>query len=320
MADDKIKQYKADAKQYSLVNQPGKYIEANFHLATHHGEKTREVDGLHPSADISLEHMDIVLELVTESHDAFAFSQLHKNKAAMYLKRMGGDRPDNLVKAIECLNVAMRVLQSLGKTMDVARHHSLMIEVYQDAGYVGDGPAANRDLAIRHEIATSQIYSKTETPKLWADSHVRIGAAYTTRISGSKRGNFKVAVKYLNKALEVLTQAEHRDSWARIQSLLVSIYRDWPTGTDKSTAQLAFEQNLLAEKCIVHCNNALEVYSETYEPETCDSMKATRIDAYARRTVDEKEKVDGHKDELVDELTDGMDKLKSSTEESRGEF
>jgi hypothetical protein len=73
-----------------------------------------------------------------------------------------------------------------------------------------------------------------------------------------------------------------------------------------SPLDIANTQNEVAEKCIVHCNHALETYSVTYEPHKWQLLKYVISEAYARRSFadqwDEIYKINQHCRELVDGL------------------
>jgi tetratricopeptide (TPR) repeat protein len=203
----------------------------------------------------------------------------------------------------------------------IAEEHIRIAEVYRNSEFIGDGPAANLDMAIRHYLAAIQLYTRTTEPVDWALSHVNVGAAYSNRISGIKRGNFKLAVKHYNKALEVFTRDTHREEWAITKFNLAEAYHQWPVTTgNKSPAQTASDQSARVERCILHGEHALEVYTPTQGRAMWMRLKQIVVTAYKCRAigthVDRKEKFLKHVAEYVDGLdTLDMDVLDFTPEE-----
>jgi tetratricopeptide (TPR) repeat protein len=266
-----LKRAKADIKQYSIDHEPARWAEAHLLLSHQCVFEAIKSSGPTRAADKGIEHIEEALKVITEQNHAPNFTTAHAGLTRLYLKRVAGNRSENLTKSLACAQSALRGFErlSFGRSL-VADMYAAIGSIYADHDFESSvSRADNYDLAIRHYLASLQRSSMNDDNDNWADRQLEVGLVYYKRKNGKSHSNMKVAIKHLVEALKVFTKSKHPFSWANAhEHLALSCWRLIQIGhsANMSAKEFAEELNRLLEKSIVSWTNALQVFTPTYNP------------------------------------------------------
>jgi hypothetical protein len=269
-----LKLAEADTKQYSIDHEPIRWSKAHLLLSQHYVLEVMESSGPTRLADKGIKHTEEALKVITQEHDAPSFAVAQVGLARLYLKRVAGNRTENLAKALGAAKSALRACNSPNcPPTFVAEQYAIIGSIYADDDFESSNSrAANEDLAIRHYLASLQRSSMHDNNESWADRQKTVGRIYSTRKNGKRRSNLKLAVKHLVEALKVFTKSKHRNDWARTHEYLALSYSELCDTSERAAnfakfgEEYAEEQSALVEKCIVSSTNALQVFTPAHAP------------------------------------------------------
>ncbi len=145
-----------------------------------------------------------------------------------YHRRRGGNRAENLLRAIACYERALRVYTEADFPEDWAGTHNNLGNAYADL------PTGNRVENLRRAIAcyetALQVFTEADFPQHWAMAENNLGIAYADLPTGDRAENLRRAIACYEAALRVRTETEFPMSWAATQNNLGNGYADLPTG------------------------------------------------------------------------------------------
>ncbi len=165
-----------------------------------------------------------------------------------------GNRAENLNKAIECYQAALRVYTESDSPAEWAATQNNLGIAYADL------PTGDRGENLRKAIESYQAALRvcTENDYLaeWAATQNNLGNAYRKLPTGDRGENLRRAIEYYQAALRVYTENDYPADWAGTQNNLGNAYADLPTG-DRG-------ENL--RKAIECCEAALRIHTENDYP------------------------------------------------------
>ncbi|NLX96728.1 MAG: ATP-binding protein [Rhodopirellula sp.] len=165
-----------------------------------------------------------------------------------------GGRTDNLLRAIDCYQAALRIFTQAEFPENWACTQNSLGLAYSDLP-TGD---RNENLlrAIEYCRAAQRVYTEADFPHDWARTQQHLGCVYSDLRDGDHAENLHRAIGYYQAALRVYTEVDFPRDWAETQGRLGLAYSDLPTG-DRN-------ENLL--RAVEYCRAAQRVYTEADFP------------------------------------------------------
>jgi hypothetical protein len=274
VSPEMVKGAKADLKQYSIDHKPILWAQAHLTLSRQCVFEVAESSGPTRAADKGIEHIEEALKVLTEKNHAPGLTVAQSGLARLYPKRVAGNRTENLTKAHAAAKSALRRSKRRPFPLSfLGEMHAVMGSIYADRDFgSSDSRAANKDLAIRHYLASLQRCSIDDDDCIWAQRQVLVARIYESRKNGEPRSNAKVAIKHRVEALKVFTKSKYREDWAKTHQRLAFLYEKLINAADRAGSltkmfeeEFNEEMSPLVEKCIESCKNALQVVSATYD-------------------------------------------------------
>ncbi len=146
----------------------------------------------------------------------------------IYADLPAGDRGDNLRRAIERFEAALRVYTEHDHPRQWAMTQTNLGAAYADlsAGDRGD----NLRRAIECFEAALRVYTESDLPRDWAMTQRNLGTAYADLPTGNLSGNLLRTIECFKAALRVYTESDFTREWAITQANLAAAYYRLPTG------------------------------------------------------------------------------------------
>jgi tetratricopeptide (TPR) repeat protein len=156
-----------------------------------------------------------------------------------YLQFRGGNRADNLEKAIAAYEVALTVRTHETFPRDWAGTRRNLAAAYRER--VRGDHADNLEKAIAHFEAALTVFTYEAFPRDWADTQHDLGIAHSQRIRGDRAENVERAIASYQAALTVRTREVSPIAWAATQHNLAIAYwqrirGDHPDNLEKAIA------------------------------------------------------------------------------------
>jgi CHAT domain-containing protein len=195
------------------------------------------------------------------------------NLGLVYLKRIKGERNENLESAIRCFEAVLEVCtrQSFPEQWANARR-GLGEAYYHMQGQRGER-AKNLESAIYCFEAVLQVWNHQEYPYEWAEVQNNLGLIYLDRLLGNRVENWKIAAHCFEAASQVWTRQKFPDNWARTQCNLGLAYSQRLQGEDAEDLEIAIRLFLAA----------LEVHTRQDFPNEWANLQNNLGVAYKRR-------------------------------------
>ncbi len=133
--------------------------------------------------------------------------------------------------------------------------------------------AINLEIALTGYKSIDMVFTREESPQLWAATQNELGNAYLNRIGGERSQNIEEAIAAYQKALQVYTLSEFPESWALIKNNMGNAYRERIRGTGS--------QNL--EDAIAAYQEALQVRTQNALPQEWAMTQGNLGLAYSER-------------------------------------
>jgi tetratricopeptide (TPR) repeat protein len=159
-------------------------------------------------------------------------ASIQNNLGAAYRNLPGGDRAENLSRAIGCFEAALLVRTREAFPVNWAMTQNNLGTAYSDLP--GGDQAANLSRAIACYQAALLVYTREAFPVDWAATQNNLGNAYRTLPTGDQAANLSQAITCYQAALLVYTREAFPVNWAATQNNLGEAYRTLPTG-DRAT-------------------------------------------------------------------------------------
>jgi CHAT domain-containing protein/tetratricopeptide (TPR) repeat protein len=191
---------------------------------------------------------------------------------ASYAVRPGGDRAENIERAIAAYEQALQIIDRDKAPKDWA---ALQFNLGLYRNRVRGDRADNLEKAIAAYKAALTVRTRETLPTEWAQTEENLGRAYLERVRGDQAENLKEAIAALQAALTVLTREASPTEWAQTQDNLARGY----FGLSRSRGDRA--ENL--EKAIAAYEAALTVRTRETSPAEWAQSEDGLGGAYADR-------------------------------------
>ena len=199
------------------------------------------------------------------------WAMLQINLGNTYLRRIAGDRKENIETAINCCKLALKVNTRHANPLEWADIQTDLGNAYQKR--IAGDRKENIETAINCcklalEVRTLQAY-----PLEWSDIQRDLGSAYSQRIAGDRKENIETAINRCKLALKVNTRQAYPFMWAGIHMDLAIEYLYRIAGDRKENIEAAIN-------C---CKLALEVRTRQAHPFEWASVQINLSSAYNQR-------------------------------------
>ncbi|MCC3468899.1 MAG: CHAT domain-containing protein [Microcoleus sp. PH2017_06_SFM_O_A] len=219
--------------------------------------------------EIALTGYQIVLNNREPKSEKFAQTQY--NLALAYKNRINGSRVDNLERAIEFDQAALRVYNIKDFPEQWAKTQNNLAIAYSNR--INGSRAENLERAIDCDEATLKVRTREDFPEDWATTQNNLAIAYKNRINGSRAQNLELAIGFLEAALTIRTFEDFPEKWAETQNNLANAYSDRINGSRADNLERAIE--------LYH--NALTVHTREDFPEYWANNQNNLATAYKNR-------------------------------------
>jgi tetratricopeptide (TPR) repeat protein len=194
--------------------------------------------------------------LASVDRDAQKAAFIQHNLGVAYRELPGGNREENLRRAIACFEHALLVRTRETFPSDWARTQNNLGTAYSEL------PGGNREENLRRAMACFEhalhIYTQETFPSEWAMTQNNLGNAYSQLPGGNREENLRRAMACYEHALHIYTRETFPLQWAATQHNLGTAYRELPGGNR--------EENL--RRAIACFEHALHIYTrETFPSE-----------------------------------------------------
>ena len=201
------------------------------------------------------------------------YADIQNNLAGAVRDRVGGVRKDNLERAIDCCQQALKVYARETYPEDWAMLQNTLGSVLLER--ITEFRADNIDRAIQHFNRALEVQTRDNYPVEWAMVHHNLAHAYRDRPYGSRAQALEDALHCCRQALKVYTRLDYSDEWAAVQVTLATIYH----------ARIFGERAENLELGIHHCLQALEVRSREAFEEGWAVIQVTLGNIYRARIL-----------------------------------
>lgn len=191
--------------------------------------------------------------------------------ASAYASRPRGERADNLERAIEYFDAALRVWSFASDPQAWARTHNNAGIVHW--ARIRGERAGNQERAIAHFEQALRVFTRDTSPREWAQLQNNLAIAYSARIHGRRDANIDLALSHFDAALAVFMKESDPLLWATVQNNVGSIYRNRTQG--------GRADNL--EKAVAHLEAALTVFTRDELPHEWASARYNLAMTYIAR-------------------------------------
>ena len=193
------------------------------------------------------------------------WGQARSNLGKAYVRRLQGDRVDNIEQAIDCFE---EVLSVYTPQFSAERWAENMINL-GDAllKRVRKNRVDNIERAIDCFERASTAYTLASCPEEWADALMRLGDAYLMRIKGDWVNNLHQTIDCYQQTLSVYSKENNAKLWARSKHHLGKAYVRYLTSAIIETDESLENNSISVEKTIASFHEALEVFTQESYPQ-----------------------------------------------------
>ncbi len=181
-------------------------------------------------------------------------AELSTGLGALYVTRTRGVAADNLEKAIEHLQAALKTITRDADPQEWASAHNVLGIAYWQR--IRGERADNQETAIAHFEAAQTIFSREAVPEQWAQLQNNLAVVYWSRIRGDRAQNVEEAIARFEATLTVFTREKDPDRWAAAQNNLANAYGKRLQGDQADNREMA----------IAHLQAALSAFSRDTHP------------------------------------------------------
>lgn len=197
--------------------------------------------------EIALKGYEIGYPVLTENEKLgnLVLAEMSCKWIVAYTDRLRGDKADNIEKAIELGQQALKIVESEkvdGKTkflksLLTAGIHSNIARAYN--ARIRGNKADNIEQQTFHAQAALEFLERKNNPHKWALLQHNLGDAYLYRQMGDRGENLELAREYVEASLEVYTKDLFPAEWANSQNTLASIYHERVRGDEAENKEKA---------------------------------------------------------------------------------
>lgn len=203
---------------------------------------------------------EAALTVYTRDNSPQQWADLQSKLASAYIKRSGGDRVDQLERAVQALQAALTVFtreaypQRWADTrlnLALAYHNLATSHREHSRGDTSD----NIEQAIKHYHLALQMLSLIDVPAVQAIIEHDLGNAYRERGQGDQADNLEQAIRHFQLALKVMPDNSAPELWGGTQNMLGVTY----------SLRLRGEPEANLKQAIEHFHLALQIFTrESY--------------------------------------------------------
>jgi len=221
--------------------------------------------------EIAITGHEVAAKFLTfeDSSEAWCLCQMMLGN--VYLRRIKGERAENLEKSLYYLHNALQVHNCAQLPEHWAAIHLNLVIAY-DYRIRGD-QAENAELAINSGEAAMQVFTRDKFPEQWAQVQHNLGIVYRNRIRGNKAENLEKALACYQNSLLIRTREDFPELWAQTQMNLASAYRHRRLGDAAGNVEMAIKAN----------QAALQVYTKEAFPQDWAGVHMNLANAYLHR-------------------------------------
>ncbi len=166
-------------------------------------------------------------------------ARANDNVGGAYANLQTGDRGDNLRRAIEYSEAALRVWTERDFPQEWA---AVQINLGQAYAMLPTGDRGNNlRRAIEYYEAALRALTESNFPRDWAGTQRSLGVMYALLPSGDRDNNLRRAIEYYKAALQVLIERDFPQEWAQTQVNLGNAYAMLPSGDRNNNLRRAIE-------------------------------------------------------------------------------
>lgn len=140
----------------------------------------------------------------------------------VYTRRQGGDRAENIERAIAAYKQALQEHARERSTNVWASLQNALATAYADR--VRGELADNLEKAIAGHEAALTVFTREAFPEHWAHTQTNLGIAYRSRIRGEPAENVERAIAHYEAALTVTARENSPAEWGTIQNNVANAY------------------------------------------------------------------------------------------------
>jgi CHAT domain-containing protein len=185
------------------------------------------------------------LNIYNETRYPYAWARRQSLLGALYLRRLQGDRAEQIEQAIACLQATLRVFTERDFPLEWAQTHNYLGLAYRDR--LQGNKEENQEQGILFFEAALRVLSERAAPIDWAMVQANLGVLYLERVRERKEQNLRQAIAYLRAALRVFTRETSPVEWAMSQMELgnaLVLYSGGDTGEKRQQAIACFQEAL----------------------------------------------------------------------------
>jgi tetratricopeptide (TPR) repeat protein len=160
--------------------------------------------------------------------------------ANVYLRRLAGNRTDNIECAIECLKAAAEVFTRPDPSGEWADIHCDLGIAFRER--IRGDRDDNLDRAIQYFQEVRNSEARELQPVTYARACDGLGTAYLDRVSGVYADNVEQAIGYYTEACEILAKFGFTVERAAAQHNLGNAYIQWVAENPADNVELAIER------------------------------------------------------------------------------
>jgi CHAT domain-containing protein len=189
----------------------------------------------------------------------------------VYKKRIAGDRSENLERALDYAQNALKTCSRDCNGEAWANSHVSLGNAYLHR--IGGDVAENIEQSIQHYRESLQEYTRKSCPDAWAMVQYNMGHAFRVRVLGDCSDNLEQSIQCYSDSLKIRTRERFPHKWAMTIGDLGFAYTHRLHG-DR-------EENL--EKAVDYCQQALTEFSRESSPQNWAHLHLNLGVAYKRR-------------------------------------
>ena len=255
------------AMQTALAQQPGGDLVKIYES----WQQAQDVESIIALGEVLIERERAVSTWPLPTPRAQVQAEVWFAVASAYASRPRGERADNLERAIEYFDAALRVWSFQSDPQSWARAHNNAGIVHW--ARIRGERASNQERAIAHFESALRFFTRDTSPREWAQLRNNLAIAYSSRVHGKRDANIDLALGHFDAALAVFTKESDPLLWAMVQNNVGSIYRGRKQG--------GRIDNL--EKAITHLEAALSVFTRETVPHEWASARYNLAKIYLDR-------------------------------------
>jgi len=164
------------------------------------------------------------LQVFTREAFPHEWAVLQNDLGGAYLKRLQGDRQNNLDTALQCYRGSLEVFDRENTPEDWAGSQNNLGNYYRER-LRGDR-SHNLETAINCYHQALTVLTREAHPLAWAGIQMNLGDCYRDRLIHDRHENLSIAINYYLAALQVYNREQWEEQWTLTHIKLEEALRD----------------------------------------------------------------------------------------------